>query len=131
VLEITLPEVTFEVDCSSGTYVRAIARDVGDALGTGGHLSALRRTAVGPFLVADAAPLDALDAARAIPMLEAVAHLPRLSISEAEERTLRYGQVLAHTAVPGTCALERDGRLVAIAVADGERVKPKKVFPVE
>ncbi len=51
------------VDCSSGTYIRALARDLGGALGVGGHLTALRRTRIGPFEVAGAASVDALDSA--------------------------------------------------------------------
>ena len=68
--------VDVEVHCSSGTYIRAIARDLGSALGVGGHLTALRRTAVGPFAIRDAHTLDELaadftmtpiaDAARAV-----------------------------------------------------------------
>ena len=53
-------DVDLSVRCSSGTYIRAIARDLGAALGVGGHLTALRRTAVGPFDLADARTLDEL-----------------------------------------------------------------------
>ncbi len=59
VVEMALPEVRVRMRCSSGTYVRAIARDLGDALGVGGHLTALRRTAVGPFDLAQARTLEA------------------------------------------------------------------------
>src|SRR5262249_12639630 len=55
-----LVDVDIEVTCSSGTYIRAIARDLGAALGTGGHLTALRRTRVGPYLASDSATLDEL-----------------------------------------------------------------------
>src|SRR4051794_6711406 len=60
VLGIDLPDVEFEVECGAGTYIRAIARDAGAALGVGGHLRALRRTRIGPHAVDRAVPLDAL-----------------------------------------------------------------------
>ncbi|HKP75239.1 MAG TPA: tRNA pseudouridine(55) synthase TruB, partial [Longimicrobiaceae bacterium] len=59
-LSCDLPEVEFEVECGAGTYIRAIARDVGDELGVGGHLRALRRTRSGPHAAARAVPVDAL-----------------------------------------------------------------------
>ena len=58
VLSMDLPDVEFEVECGSGTYIRAIARDVGEALGVGGHLRELRRTRIGPHDVARAVPMD-------------------------------------------------------------------------
>jgi tRNA pseudouridine55 synthase len=131
---LQLPEVSFEVDCSSGTYVRAIARDVGELLGTGGYLTELRRTRNGPFGVEDALPADALDNvgrvhAQRVSMLDAVPQLARVVITEDEERALRFGQAIARREAPGTLALARDGELIAIGTADGERISPKKVFP--
>src|SRR5690606_21633279 len=60
VLRAALPEVEFEVECSSGTYIRSIARDVGEALGVGAHLTALRRTRVGDVAVDAALGVDTL-----------------------------------------------------------------------
>ncbi len=60
ILEMDIPRLTLEVECSTGTYVRALARDLGEALGSGAHLEALTRTQVGPFALADAIPLHAL-----------------------------------------------------------------------
>ena len=71
-------DVDVSVRCSSGTYIRAIARDLGEALGTGGHLTALRRTAVGPFVLDDAHTLDQLGD-----------HLALLDISEVARRCFR------------------------------------------
>ncbi len=62
VLAYEWPLLTLRIDCGRGTYVRAIARDLGAALGTGGYLTQLRRTRVGPFAAADAATLDQLKA---------------------------------------------------------------------
>ena len=61
VVEVDLPDVVVDVSCSSGTYVRVLALDLGRALGCGGHLASLRRTAAGPFTIADAAELSALE----------------------------------------------------------------------
>ncbi|MGQ0562980.1 MAG: tRNA pseudouridine(55) synthase TruB [Gemmatimonadota bacterium] len=131
VLAIRLPEVAFDVECSSGTYVRAIARDVGAALGTGGYLKELRRTAIGSFDVARAVAPDALAAERGVSMLDAVAHLERASITAVEARELRFGRAIAHGAPAGTVAVEQAGELIAIGESDGARIKPKKVFPVD
>jgi tRNA pseudouridine55 synthase len=92
------------IRCGAGTYVRSIAHDLGQALGCGGHLSALRRTAVGGFTVDDAATLEQLAepgalAAALLPADTAVAHLARVDVSEAEAARLLHGQ-----AVPGAAA---------------------------
>lgn len=131
---IDWPEVTFAVTCSSGTYVRAIARDVGATLGTGGYLRELRRTAIGAFGVAGALSPDQLvDGDRvdkaAVPVLDALGAMPKLEIDEAQERAVRYGQAFEGEAPAGVIALARDGVLVALAQTDGRRIKPKKVFP--
>lgn len=62
-------DVGLTVDCSSGTYIRALARDIGGVLGVGGHLTSLRRTAIGPFGIADASTMQELEAATELPML--------------------------------------------------------------
>jgi tRNA pseudouridine55 synthase len=90
------PLLTLRLLCSTGTYVRSLAHDLGQALGCGGHLAALRRTAIGRFTVADAAPLAMLSAESLPgwlrPSDEAVAHLPRLELSADESIRLRQGQ---------------------------------------
>lgn len=89
-------ELRIAVTCGSGTYIRAIARDLGRALGTSAHLSMLRRTAIGPWRVDDALPLDAVETAdlgpRIRPAAEAVAHLPRINLSAEDGRRFRFGQ---------------------------------------
>lgn len=101
-------DVDLDVSCSSGTYVRALARDIGTALGTGAHLTALRRTSVGPFAVTEARTLDALATAvtagwgdepptglDTTPLaLVARRCFPALGLSETEARALRHGQSL-------------------------------------
>jgi tRNA pseudouridine55 synthase len=131
------PFARVRVVCSSGTYVRALARDVGDALGVGAHLTELRRTRVGPFRVEDAARADALDdraslLARVIPPARALAHLPSVSLGEQDVRRLAHGQEVDAPAagVPEgrPLAVLQGGALVAVATSVGGRLRPRKVF---
>ena len=135
------PYARFSVSCSTGTYVRAIARDLGERLGVGGHLTGLRRTRVGPFDVGSALPLAALGEAAAVSRtlvspLDALAHLPRVSVTTEEASLLRQGQALpagvAAEAAPaspeGDLAIALGGELVAVAALDGEWLRPRKVF---
>ena len=103
--ELTVHEVrpgaeTLDLDvtvrCSSGTYVRALARDLGAALGVGGHLTALRRTAVGSFGIADAHTLDQLaDDFAMVPLSEAArATFPTLELDERAATDVRFGRAL-------------------------------------
>ena len=134
VLGIDGPDVRFRMRCSSGTYVRAVARDVGEALGAGAHLTSLRRTAVGRFAVETALPMDRLEDPEAvaealIPPLAALDHLPRRELDEDERRRIGHGQRLAagpHGA--GLLVLAGEGELVAVAESDGETIHPRKVF---
>jgi tRNA pseudouridine55 synthase len=89
-------DVDVSVRCSSGTYVRALARDLGEALGVGGHLTALRRTAVGPFTVADAHSLDDLADDLVLLDLTTVARrcFPTVALDEARTRDVRFGRPL-------------------------------------
>jgi tRNA pseudouridine55 synthase len=134
VLRIDLPEIEFEVDCSSGTYIRSIARDVGAAVGTGGYLTRLRRTQIGKHHVRTAVPVDELanevrvrDAA--LTPVAALSHLPAMELSTEQERAIRFGQSLdANYGTPGVLQLVRNGMLVAIGEADDARIRPRKVF---
>lgn len=134
VVAVDGPTVRFRTRCSAGTYVRAVARDAGEALGVGAHLTALRRTAVGGFRVADAVAMDRLEdrdavAAALLSPLEAVAHLPTVALDADQVQRVRHGQALAMEALPeGLVALADDTGLVAIAEAGGGRVRPRKVF---
>ncbi len=123
--------VGFTADVGSGTYVRALARDLGRALGCGAHLGELRRTAVGPFRVEDAARLDALgDEAPALrPPLEAVAHLPSRELDDEQRARAAHGQPLDGFDQPGDfVALVAGGELIAVAEPFGDILKPRVVF---
>lgn len=111
-------DLDLEVEVTSGTYVRALARDLGAALGVGGHLTALRRTAVGPYHVGMAATLDQLaEDFRLIPLADAArTAFTARELVEAEVQALRYGQRIA-ASERGTgpiAAFGPDGALVAL-----------------
>ncbi|KJQ53123.1 tRNA pseudouridine(55) synthase TruB [Microbacterium sp. SA39] len=122
------------VDCSSGTYIRALARDLGAALGVGGHLTGLRRTRVGPFEVADAVALDALADARTLTPADAASRiLPALTVSAEEARDLRHGKRLSDQAarLEGAlaAAIDEEGVLVGIVERRGADLKSAMNMP--
>ncbi|WP_312672928.1 tRNA pseudouridine(55) synthase TruB [Microbacterium sp.] len=122
------------VDCSSGTYIRSLARDLGAALGVGGHLTALRRTRVGPFDVRDAVTIDALEGAPVLtPGAAAGRVLSVLPVTADEARDLRHGKRLAGQAArldgPLAAAVEDDGTLVGIVEKRGADVKSAMNMP--
>jgi tRNA pseudouridine55 synthase len=128
-----LLDVDVDVACSSGTYVRAIARDLGVALGVGGHLTALRRTAVGQITLADAVPLAEL-ATRPHPVtldLAAAADrfLPRRDVDADAAGDLSYGRPVPGQGRPGPYAVfDPDGRVVAIVSERDGRARPEVVL---
>ena len=120
-----------EVDCSSGTYVRSLAADLGAALGGGAHLRRLRRTAVGSFTAADARPVDELGPAHVRPPAAAVAHLARVDAGGVLAEAVGYGKVL-DADWPGEgpwAVVDLGGELLAVYERHGEgRVKPAVVL---
>jgi tRNA pseudouridine55 synthase len=128
------------VECSSGTYIRALARDLGDALGVGGHLTALRRTQVGPYTLDQARTLEQL--AEELEVLEmsqaARALMPNRELTPEETTELSFGRRIAAGAAAGTpdaataeqpaAAFAPDGSLVALLADAGSYAKPVLVF---
>jgi len=130
-----LTEVDATVRCSSGTYIRALARDLGDKLGTGGHLTALRRTRVGGYGLDTAKTLDQLaERFEVMPLAEAAAAaFPRRDLSADEARRLAHGGRLAAgppgTGTPGpVAAFAPDGSLVALLAEQDGQARPLAVF---
>jgi tRNA pseudouridine55 synthase len=125
-------DLAVEVTCSSGTYIRALARDLGRSLGTAGHLTALRRTRVGPYLVGGAHPLDDLaQEYQVLPIAEAArAAFPARELTEEEARRLAHGQRLdASEQGPGpVAAFAPDGTLVALVADAGLTARPLVVL---
>ena len=124
-------DVDVVVTCSSGTYVRALARDVGEALGVGAHLTALRRTRVGPFGLQQARTLEQLaEELVVLPLDRAVAAaFPARTLTGDEAVALSYGKRLAATGRPGLHgAFAPDGRCIALVEDAGEAARPTVVF---
>ncbi|MFG1604298.1 tRNA pseudouridine(55) synthase TruB [Actinoplanes sp. NPDC049265] len=113
-------DVDIDVACSSGTYIRAIARDLGATLGVGGHLTALRRTAVGSMTLAEASTLDTLETRApdviTLPMADAARRaFPERIATEDETRIMRHGGRLTAVGITGPYAVfSPDGLLLAI-----------------
>lgn len=120
-------DIDVEVDCSSGTYIRALARDVGGALGVGGHLTALRRTRVGRYGLDEARMLDELgDAARLSYGLDEACLLgfPRRDLNDAETEDTRHGRALAPAGIDGVyAATAPDGRVIALLQDGSSRTR--------
>lgn len=118
------------VECSSGTYVRVLAADLGAALGGGAHLRALRRTAIGGFSAAGAVTLDALGPGDLRPMGELVAHLSPVVVEAAVADEVAHGRVLPRQLVAAAgegpwAVSDGTGRLLAVYEAiPAERMKP-------
>lgn len=122
-------DIKVEVDCSSGTYIRALARDLGDALGVGGHLTALRRTRIGSFEVSNAREIT--QEPTLVTNLEVLKTLmPEVAISQQQEIDLRHGKRLALEIPEASCATA-NGRLVAVIEPVGSEAKSSVVFPEE
>ena len=147
-------DLEVRVDCGSGTYIRALARDLGSALGVGGHLTALRRTRIGPFRIDDAHILDDVDVAvHLISATDAATRLlARLNLTQEEATDLGHGKtitvaaspvpapVATAEAAPGDtvtspvapiAAIAPDGRLVGLVEYRGRHVKSILNFPAD
>ncbi len=134
------PSLTLEIVCGSGTYIRSIARDVGDKLGVGGYCRTLTRTAVGEFTLASALPPEEVNPPRdLIAPARAVSHLPACHLTDAQLAKLTIGQRVSLDAVdlPGRPTSDEDiavfsptGELVAIAIRESHRnaLRPTKVL---
>jgi tRNA pseudouridine55 synthase len=135
------PDLVFEVTCSSGTYVRALARDIGEALGCGAHLTALTRIAAGPYELSDSITMDELKTGDVgawreknafIPMAGILPDFPTVIITREEATCVIHGKEipLARTDKDdGTLIkLVLDGKLAAIGRVNGDSVRPLKVF---
>jgi tRNA pseudouridine55 synthase len=136
----TRPVATVEVRCSAGTYIRALARDLGERVGSGAYLGALTRTASGPFTLEQARPIDEVRKALVdgqvqellLPMDTGLDHYPVLRLGAEDVTSLARGQELRGRRDAPQDGLVRvvddSGQLVAIAVAEGETLRPEKVF---
>jgi tRNA pseudouridine55 synthase len=145
--EVTIHELTLldwdpplcdlRIACSSGTYIRSLAHDLGNSLGCGAHVTALRRTAIGDFEVETAVPLEELTAdnwrLHLQPSDRAVAHLPRLDLSETEAERLQKGQrihrLADHPQQSPARIYDPARQFIGIITATEQEWKPRKIFP--
>ncbi|MDY3126962.1 MAG: tRNA pseudouridine(55) synthase TruB [Corynebacterium sp.] len=115
-------ELDVVVDCSTGTYIRSLGRDLGDFLGVGGHLTALRRTEVGPFTLADASPLDSLTLSLTLDQALTRCY-PTLAVTAEESAALAMGKWLEPRGLKGThAAVDPEGKAVALVREKGKRL---------
>ncbi|SEC07538.1 tRNA pseudouridine synthase B [Paramicrobacterium humi] len=130
-------DIDVRVTCSSGTYVRALARDLGAALGVGGHLTALRRTRVGPFPVTDAVELQSLAVPRDLvaPSDAASRMFPSVELTAQQAVDLGHGKRIAAAILPEghgpIAAISPEGRLVGLVERRGDTAKSIVNFPDE
>jgi tRNA pseudouridine55 synthase len=120
------------ITCGGGTYIRALARDLGRACDSAAHLASLRRTRSGSFDVGNAMSVEALRAGKAIPepARAAVPHLSAITLSADDVVHVRHGRTITAALGDRTAALvDATGALVAIAESDGERWQPRVVLP--
>lgn len=119
-------DLDVSVQCSSGTYIRSLARDMGEALGVGGHLTALRRTTVGPFALADASLLDDLaeNPRLSLSLDEALARsFPVVPVTEEEAVALAMGKWLEPRGLVGVhAAVAPNGQAIALIKEKGKRL---------
>ena len=119
--------VRFRVVCGGGTYVRVLAAEVGRALVCGAHLTALRRTAIGPMSVTEATPPD--KPGSPLPLARAVEHLPHLRLEAEEAVAAGHGRVLGPAGIVGPYAVcAPDGTLLGIYRDDGPKARPEMIL---
>lgn len=118
------------VDCSSGTYIRALARDLGDLLGVGGHLTALRRTRVGGYSIEMASPLPEVGSAlNVISSFEAAKAFTTMELTESQVTDLRHGKRLKNeNKLEGDIAAVFNGKLIAVLEVSGNQLRSQVVF---
>ena len=128
--QVAVVDLDVVVECSSGTYIRALARDLGATLGTGGHLTALRRTRVGPFTLGEAQDLEAAEVTVTPISLVARRCFPALDLTAEQAVAVRFGRRLQSTGLPGelTAVFDPDGTFLALYRPDGADAVAEAVF---
>ena len=134
VVEFHAPLVTFRAEVSAGTYVRAIARDLGERLGVGAHLIHLRREAIGSLRVEDSVALDQLSPAAVVSARSVLGDLPTVELDQAAREAVAHGRAVEDSGAAGrqgsgaAVALLEDGELVAVARAENGWLHPSVVL---
>ncbi len=131
------PTVELEIECSAGTYIRSLAHDLGEALGTGAHLAGLTRLASGQFSLRDSISLETVRQdgdwmGRIIPPFEALSQYPRLTLDTEAIEEVRQGRFIPRQQdidEQVVFAFDAEKQLVAILQPRDQQWKPHKVFP--
>jgi tRNA pseudouridine55 synthase len=127
---VALPLVGFRIVCSPGTYVRGLAHDLGQALGCGAHLAALRRTRSGAFHESHAVALENAGESSVIPLSELLGKWPQVEISEEQETRVAHGNPVPgpHGSGELACILNKRGEFLAVGVLENGWVLPRVVL---
>jgi len=127
--EIAAIDIDVQVECTTGTYVRALARDLGEALGVGAHLTMLRRTRIGVFSLERASSIESLGPQALIPIDEAArACFPSLALSDEEADHVSHGRRIPLRLESPTALFAPGGSVLALAESEGDRLRYLAVF---
>jgi tRNA pseudouridine55 synthase len=123
-------DLDVEIECSAGTYVRALARDLGEATGSAAHLAALRRVRSGRFDVTQASSLESIERGvfQLVPSGDAVRQLPQQDLDDLDARRITHGRDVPARVDGDVIALRHHEALLAVAVREGEQLRPKVVM---
>jgi tRNA pseudouridine55 synthase len=130
IVEAAVPDLTFRATVSAGTYVRSLARDIGAKLGCGAHLTALRRTAVGPLLLVDAVAPESVTRAALQDAAVLVAHMARRQVDKKERDAVLHGRAIPNIQTADgrqPTAIFEGAELLAVAEQVGDLLKPRVV----
>ena len=130
ITSFSAPLVGFRVVCSSGTYVRSLAHDLGQQLGCGAHLDSLRRVRSGDFSIERAVPLEQATAENIVPLEDLLPRLPRIEIeNELSENRVRHGNSFQTELAPGlACIFNKKGEFLAVAAIENGWAHPRVVL---
>lgn len=123
-----------EIECSGGTYVRSLAHDLGETIGTGAHLTALSRHGVGRFRREDAVGLDGISVERLVPLRDALDPMPMIEVDPAQAARIRHGMPLGGLDLPESelfALIEPGGLVFAVCRRTGDLLQPECVIPAE
>jgi len=127
ILSYDYPHLRLAVTCSSGTYIRSLAHDLGQVLRSGGYLSGLNRTKVGEWSLENAQETNQVTWAHVTPLKSILTHLPSLELSEKEAEDIKHGRTIPHPISTDTIAWF-DGYPIAILTPKGNDAHPRKVL---
>ena len=133
-LDIEGPDAQFRIVCSRGTYVRALAQDLGAKVGCGAHVAAIRRVRVVRFQIEDAVALDDASASDLMPLAEALEPMPVVQLTDGQVQLVQNGNFVRRDGLPSeqiAALTDSDGNVVCVARVVDNEAHPKCVIPRE